>query len=181
MDLVVQARARLSENKVNGPEDAILSEMIKRLPTEKVYIITKCFQERFFGSDGVSELMEGGETDVLEEAEGIRSYRAIALTSVTSKWYASCILLRLEKEKETEKWKNLHVGGVAEMSCKHLQVMVTNLLQKHWEWQEERNPVMRHGTVVRPTMYWQAWTSRRPSMRQSRNMWPRSWDNHNTH
>ena len=43
--------------------------------------------------------------------KGIRSYRAIALTSVMSKWYARCILLRLEKEKEPEKWKNRHVGG----------------------------------------------------------------------
>ena len=31
--------------------------------------------------------------------KGIRSYRAIALTSVMSKWYASCIILRLEKGK----------------------------------------------------------------------------------
>ena len=29
----------------------------------------------------------------------IRSYRAIALTSVMSKWYASCTPLRLEKGK----------------------------------------------------------------------------------
>ena len=43
--------------------------------------------------------------------QGIRSCRAIALTSVMSKWYASCILLRLEKEKEPEKWKKLHIGG----------------------------------------------------------------------
>ena len=31
--------------------------------------------------------------------------------------------------------------------------MATNLPRKRWEWQEERNPVMRHGKVVRPTMY----------------------------
>ena len=24
---------------------------------------------------------------------------------------------------------------------------------KHWEWQEDRNPVMKHATVVRPKMY----------------------------
>ena len=70
-----------------------------------------------------------------------------------SKWYASCILLRLEKEKEPEKWKTLHVGGVDGRSCQHLQVMMTNVVQKHWEWHEERNPVMKHGTVVRPTLY----------------------------
>ena len=47
--------------------------------------------------------------------KGIRSYRAIALTSVMSMWYASCILLRLEKEKEPEKWKKLHTGGLDEL------------------------------------------------------------------
>ena len=62
-------------------------------------------------------------------------------------------LLRLEKEKEAEKWKNPHIGGIDGISCQHLQVMVTNLLQKRWERQKEKNPVMRHGTVVRPTMY----------------------------
>ena len=41
--------AKLSENKINGPEDAIVNEMIKRLPMEKIYTITKCFQERFMG------------------------------------------------------------------------------------------------------------------------------------
>ena len=31
------------DNKVNGPEDAKVSEMIKRLPKEQYYIITKHF------------------------------------------------------------------------------------------------------------------------------------------
>ena len=90
VDQVLQARAKVSENKVNGPEDAIVSEMIKRLPMEKIYTITGCVQKRFHGHDGVSKLVEGGEAGVLEEA-GIRSYRAIALTSVMSKWCASCM------------------------------------------------------------------------------------------
>ena len=42
-----ELRLRLFENKVNGPEDAVVSEMIKQLPLEKIYIITRCFQERF--------------------------------------------------------------------------------------------------------------------------------------
>ena len=49
IDLVLQAKAIMSENKVNGPEDAVVGEMIKQLPQEKFYIITKCFQERFMG------------------------------------------------------------------------------------------------------------------------------------
>ena len=34
-----------------------------------------------------------------------------------------------------------------------LQVMMTHLLQKHWHWQEDRRPMMRHDSVRRPTMY----------------------------
>ena len=45
----------------------------------------------------------------------------------------------------------MHVGGVDGISC--LQVMMTNLPEKHWEWQEERTPMLKHGSVVRPTMY----------------------------
>ena len=37
------------QHKVNGPEDAVVSEMIKPLPQEKIHIITKYFQERFMG------------------------------------------------------------------------------------------------------------------------------------
>ena len=47
-----------------------------------------------------------------------------------SKWYASCVILRLEQEKEPESWKRLHVGGFDGVRCQHLQVVVTNLLQK---------------------------------------------------
>ena len=35
--------------------------------------------------------------------KGIRSYRASVLISVMSKWYASCISLRMENEKAPEK------------------------------------------------------------------------------
>ena len=36
VDLVLQARVKMSDNKVNGPDDAIVSEMIKKLPLEKL-------------------------------------------------------------------------------------------------------------------------------------------------
>ena len=55
IDLVLQARAKMSENKVNGPEDTVASEMIKQLPQEKIYIITKCFQERPVGQTHVPD------------------------------------------------------------------------------------------------------------------------------
>ena len=47
-------------------------------------------------------------------------------------------LLRLENEEESEKWKKLHIGWLDGTSCQHLQVMMTNVIQKQWEWQEER-------------------------------------------
>ena len=47
--MVLQARAEMSENNVNGLEDAVVSEMVKQLLQEKIYIVTTCFQERFMG------------------------------------------------------------------------------------------------------------------------------------
>ena len=62
---------------------------------------------------------------VAEPKERIRSYRAVALTSVVSKWYVSCIILRLEQEREPENWKKLDVGGLNGRSCPHMVVMAT--------------------------------------------------------
>ena len=38
--------------------------------------------------------------------------------------------LRLDKEKEPESWKKLHMGGIDAVSCQHDQLMMTNLLQE---------------------------------------------------
>ena len=38
-----------------------------------------------------------------EPKKGISSYRATVLTSVMSKWCASCVMMRMEKEKVPEK------------------------------------------------------------------------------
>ena len=51
--------------------------------------------------------------------EGIRSSRALALTSVMSTWYASCVLLRVEKEKEPGKLRSLHMGRVDGISYRY--------------------------------------------------------------
>ena len=40
VDVVLQARAKVCDNKVNGPEDAVVSELIKQLPFKKRYIKT---------------------------------------------------------------------------------------------------------------------------------------------
>ena len=50
VDLVLPARAKLSNNKVSGLADAVVSEMIKALPLEKIYEVPKCFQQRVMGT-----------------------------------------------------------------------------------------------------------------------------------
>ena len=49
VDLVLQAMAKLSDNKVNGLEDAVASEMIK---------ICEMFPGPLYGSDGCSQLVD---------------------------------------------------------------------------------------------------------------------------
>ena len=72
-----------------------------------------------------------------EPKKGIRSCRAIALTSVVSTW---CM-----QKKRLGEWKQMNVGGIEGISCQHLQVMTTQSIQKHWEWQEDRKNVW-HGS-----------------------------------
>ena len=55
--------------------------------------------------------------------------------------------------RELESCKKLHVGGSEGSGCRYFQVTMTNLLQKHWEWQEDRRPMIRHSSVIRPTVY----------------------------
>ena len=71
---------------------------------EKMYTIVRCFQERYLGlmdspsSWKIVKLVFLRRLDAAHK-KGIRSYRATELTSVISKWYASCIILLLQKEK----------------------------------------------------------------------------------
>ena len=60
VDLVLQARAKMSDNKVNGPEDEVVSEM--RRSTEYEVLPRTCP-----GSDGGSKFAEDCETCVLTE------------------------------------------------------------------------------------------------------------------
>ena len=138
VDLVLQARARMLENMGNGPEDAIVSEMIQLLPRENIYAITRCFPDRYMGLDDAPSSRRIVKLIFLRKPhaapkKGIRSYEAIALTSVMSMWHAACIILRLEKEEGPESCKQLHVGGIDGIRCQHLRVMRTQLFQKHRE------------------------------------------------
>ena len=46
VDLVLGARGKMHTDSANGPEDMIVTEMLKELP---MYEITKCFQRRCRG------------------------------------------------------------------------------------------------------------------------------------
>ena len=35
-------------------------------------------------------------------------------------------------------WERLHVGAERTVNCEHMQVLVTNIFQRHWDWQEDR-------------------------------------------
>ena len=102
-DLVLQARAKLCDNKVNGPEDAVVREMIKILPLDKIYTIARFFQDRFVGQMDAPDTWKIVKLVFLRKPDAepkkvIRSYRAFALTSVVSKWYASCVMMRTDGE-----------------------------------------------------------------------------------
>ena len=105
----------MSQNKVNGPGDAVVSEMIKQLPHEKIYTLTMCFQERFMGQMEASSSWKIVKLVFLrkpdaEPKKGIRSFKAVALTSVVSKCHSSCIILRLEKEERSRKLEEIARG-----------------------------------------------------------------------
>ena len=76
------------------------------------------------------------------------------------------------EERVPETWNRLHMGGVSNISCQHLHVSVTNFLQMHWEWQEERSHMLKHGSN---NVYGKLWTSREPSTRRGRGILRKLW------
>ena len=113
--------------------------MIKQMPQEKIYEITRCFQDRFRELEDAPRSWKSVKLVLLRKPDaapkqGIRSYRAVALTSVMSKW---CLKDR----------KQLHVGVFFDGdSGHHLQVLMTQLLRKHWgvAGGQEEEPVAWH-------------------------------------
>ena len=67
MDFVLQARDRMAEEKVSGPEDSVVAEMIKELLQEKVYEITRC-SRWLHGVGRCCKLLANYETGKSDEA-----------------------------------------------------------------------------------------------------------------
>ena len=81
-----------------------------------------------------------------------KKLQGCCMTSMMSKWYVICVILRLGKRLKDG--SQLHVGGIDGIRCQYLPLMMTQL-QTHWEW---------HGSEKEThSMFWPAWTSRRPS------------------
>ena len=77
--------------------------------------------------------------------KGQRGFRAIALLGVFSKWFTTVLVDMLHENKEPSEWKRLHVGAERRVKCEHTQGLVTNIFQRHWEWQEDRRTDLQAG------------------------------------
>ena len=132
IDLVLQARAKMSENRVNGPEDAVVSEITSRehLHHHKVPPGT------LHGSDGGTTFMKDRETSVFYEkpdAEPKKNNKKLQscctdvgdVDMMRGVYYSS-----FEQRRGTRRLETVKCGELDGISCQHLQVMLTQVLQK---------------------------------------------------
>ena len=82
------------------------------------------------------------QTPSLQRAYGVPGDRTL---SVFSEWYTTVLVDMLHDEKEPSEWKRLHVGAERGVNCEHMQALVTNIFQRHWEWQEDRRVDLQPG------------------------------------
>ena len=149
---VLRARGKVLRNKANGPTDCLVTEMLQCLPTETVYVVAHWFDKRFKGECRAPEawtilrLVFLMKLDAKLE-QGLRGFRAIAVLSAFSEWYTTVLVELLHEEKESVEWKSLSVGAERGVNCEHMQALVTNVFQRHLEWQEDRR------TDLQPGMY----------------------------
>ena len=57
------------------------------------------------------------------------------------------------EEKEPIEWRSLHVGAERGVNCEHMQALVTNILQRDWEWQQDRRPDLQPGFYGNTTAF----------------------------
>ena len=51
-----------------------------------------------------------------------------------AKLCASVWASQLDREPEPRSWKDLHFGAELGTGCEHVHVLLTLVVQKHWEW-----------------------------------------------
>ena len=150
VDRVLPARRKMMKNKANGPADCLVTAMIQCLQMETVYEVAHWFEKRFRGECRAPEAWKILRLVFLKKPDaklekGLRGFRAIALLTVFSKWYTTVLVDMLHEEKKPIEWRSLHVGAERGVNCEHMQALVTNIFQRHWEWQEDRRTDLQQG------------------------------------
>ena len=113
VDRVLRPRGKIMKHKANVPSDCMVTEMLRELPMESVYEITHWFEKRFRGKCRAPSGVETSTLRILKKPDaklekGLRGFRAIALISVLSKWYAAVLVGLLHDEKEP-----IELGGTS--------------------------------------------------------------------
>ena len=156
VDSAERATGRMMMNKSSSPKDCIVTEVV--IPMSCVYEITHWFNRRLKGLHTapvawkVLRLVFLKKPDAKLEKD-IRGFRAIALMSVWAKWYCAVLVEMLHEEEEPSEWKLLNVGAERGVYCKHMQALLTNVLQRHWVWSEYRREAWVLGTIWYRTAY----------------------------
>ena len=134
------------KNKANGPADCLVTEMLQCLPMETVYEVTHWFEKRFRGECRASEAWKILRVVFLKKPHAkLEKGLRMPLLSVFSKWYTTVLVELQHEEKEPIAWRNLHVGTERGVNCEHMQALLTNILHRHWEWQEDRRTDLEPG------------------------------------
>ena len=112
---------------MNGPADAVIVRDEKKAAHgEDVHTVTRCISRNVLQARGRwSKLGVLGEAGCNPDQRDQKLQSNSADVGDVEVASIMCILLRLEKEKEPEKWKKLHIGRLDGTSCQHLQVMMT--------------------------------------------------------
>ena len=112
VDKVLRARGKMHRNKANGPADCRVTEMLQCLSTETVYEVAHWFDKRFRGECRAPEAWKVVRLVFLIKKKlgaklekGLRGFRAIALLSVFSKWYATVLVDMLHEQKKPSEWR----------------------------------------------------------------------------
>ena len=122
--------------------------MLWFLPTVTVHEVPHWFNKRFKGEYRASEAWKVLRFVVLKKPDAklekcLRGFRTIAFLNVFSLpqlWWTHCT-----RKKEPIEWRSSHVGAERGAICQHMQALVTNIFQRHWEWQEDRRTNLQPG------------------------------------
>ena len=135
----------MKKTKANGPADCVVSEMLQCLPVVTVYEVTHWFEKRFKGECPVPEAWNILRLVVSQEArcqsvETVarvpcdRTTECVLQVSGTQRFCWTCCTRRRSRLSGGAcTWKPER--GV---NCEHIGALLTNILQRHWEWQEDR-------------------------------------------